>query len=106
MMRASRGEDDNNDTKEKYDVMIAKQQLLVDGLANRGHTKGVPQTGDSAKGIPKTGDGAKGPANWKYVDIPGRPECKTAGCTLGKRADGRTLAGTRKRRKTCCRTCK
>jgi len=59
LMQASRSEDDNNDTKEKFDAMIAEQELLVDGLSNRGHPKGVPQTGNAAKGVPKKGDAAK-----------------------------------------------
>ena len=138
-MKASRSEDDNNETKEKFDVMIANQQLVVDGQKNRGHTKGIPQTGNAAKGVlktgahaagktrqphtgkakkgvpktgkakkgvPKTGGAAKGPTNASYVDIPGRPECETAGCTVGKRANGVTLAGTQKWRKTCCPACK
>ena len=109
--------------------MIAKQQLLVDGLANRGHTKGVPQTGDAAKGVPntgahaagkkrqpntgkgkkgvpKTGKAKKGPTHHRYIEVAGRPECETAGCTALKRSNGRTLAGMQSWRKTCCPACK
>ena len=59
-MKASRSEDDNNETKETFDVMIDKQQLVVNSLAHRGHAKGVPQTGNAAKGVEKKGGSAKG----------------------------------------------
>ena len=103
-MKASRSEDDNNETKEKFDVMIAEQELLVDGLSNRGHAKGVPQTGKHAAGKkrrPHTGKAKKGPTNFRYLDIAWRPECETDGCTALKRSNGRTLAGTQSWRKTC-----
>ena len=63
MMKASRSEDDNNDTKETFDAMIAEHELLVDGLANRGRTPGVPATGAHAAGKkrqPNTGAHAAG----------------------------------------------
>ena len=65
-----------------------------------------PQKGKAKKGVPKTGGSAKGPTHWGYKDIAGRPECATDGCTALKRASGRTLAGTQKWKKTCCRACK
>ena len=102
---ASRSEDDDDDTKKKFDVMIAKQQAVVDGKKNRGHTKGMPQTGGAAKKAPKTGKHAagKGATNSLYVDIPGRLECATAGCTAMVRANGFTRAGTQRWRKTSCK---